>query len=284
MPKEPILGMLVSHCRHRKNLRTLNERLRNSSGNRSFSLYYFTRGACRIETNGRCFTIGRGEAYIGEPGLSFSLQGIPGRTPSFFVMTFTPVSLSGSPDKLQYLGLPTLCRVRKPREMGRFFCALSALFADRERIRGRFRAEECSALGLRILLLLEPSVQPLPSDSPDERSAARRIWDVLDYINIHYKERLSVVTLAKKAVLYPVYFSRVFKRVTGLSPHQYVLEKKIEKAKDFLLLHNVTPASTAVELGFHDYSHFYRVFRKMTGKSPTAFAARGSTPATRNAT
>jgi AraC family transcriptional regulator len=131
-------------------------------------------------------------------------------------------------------------------------------------------------LALRLLLALRPETGfvPQPRSGPDDRPGDERINDTLDFIHTNYKKRLTLRSLAARISMHPVYFSRKFKRVTGMSPHQYVLAEKIRKAKDFLILGGESLTTTAQELGFHDYSHFYRAFRRVEGISPQKFLKR----------
>jgi AraC family transcriptional regulator len=91
---------------------------------------------------------------------------------------------------------------------------------------------------------------------------------VVDYVDAHLKERLSVKQLAKIAALSAHHFSKVFKTSTGLSPMQYVLKLRIEKARTLLSTGQFRIAEVASELGFYDQSHLDRHFRRFFGHSP----------------
>jgi two-component system, response regulator YesN len=56
-----------------------------------------------------------------------------------------------------------------------------------------------------------------------------------------------------------------------MSPYHYILTVKMEKAKEMMAQYDDSPGSAALELGFTDYAHFYRTFRKMEGMSPGQF-------------
>lgn len=275
MAHEPILGLQISHCRFRERVLTLYGRTRVAHQGSKFTLYYIRQGFCHLHTRDQVLTLRKGDVYISGPYASYRLQAGPGQSPSLYVMTFLPMARKDPPATLKAYGLPLFSRIRRPGEMTHLFASLAALFADRTNPRNRFWAEDCSLLGMQILRLLEPAPQPPAARTSDCFAADRRIWDVLDYINRHYKDRLTVATLAGQAGLCPVYFSRSFKRATGLPPHRYVLEKKIQKAKDLMSVFAVSPVAAGDELGFQDYSHFSRIFRKIAGLSPKQYA-RGS--------
>jgi AraC-like DNA-binding protein len=205
-----------------------------------------------------CFDTGRvSEKY---PSSSHSI--------SYRLVSFEIISQDRKPLILSDLGFPVKINVQKPGRIRSLLTALHETFQSGN----PFRLPLCSKMGLELLMTLHTrrkdagryeqlTLQPLHF----------RIREALEYINAHYKMRMSVATLAQKACMHPAYFSHLFKKEVGLPPHQYVLEVKIAKAKDFLVTHDKALAYTGEELGFHDHSHFYRTFRRITGQSPRAF-------------
>lgn len=98
-----------------------------------------------------------------------------------------------------------------------------------------------------------------------------KLAQVKDYIQAHLHRDLKLVELAAIAQLSPYYFARLFKQSVGLTPHQYVLQCRIEQAQ-YLLRH--TPLSLAeigLRVGFCDQSHLSRCFKHRTGITPTQF-------------
>lgn len=101
--------------------------------------------------------------------------------------------------------------------------------------------------------------------------AVRRIARVKDYIEANLAEHLSLVALAGEAGLSPVHLVRLFKRVTGLSPHQYVVRRRVERAADRLAGEGACIMETALSLGFCSQAHLTAVFRRVYGTTPAAF-------------
>jgi AraC-like DNA-binding protein len=98
-----------------------------------------------------------------------------------------------------------------------------------------------------------------------------QVGRVCDYIGVHLDCELEVAQLAKQVNLSPHHFSMLFKRATGVPPHQYVLHKRIEEAKHHLAAGRLTLSEVALSLGFSDQSHFSRAFRKITGSTPRQY-------------
>lgn len=104
---------------------------------------------------------------------------------------------------------------------------------------------------------------PQPADSP--------LLRVADYIERHCDEDLRVERLASEAGLSPAYFSEVFKKAVGLSPHRYLLRARVARAREALSLTDVDLASIALDLGFSSQSHLTAVFRKIVGMTPAEY-------------
>ena len=82
---------------------------------------------------------------------------------------------------------------------------------------------------------------------------------------------LSLAELAGVAGLSITHFSQMFRKSTGQSPHQFVLHRRVERAKELLRAAEVRVLDVAVACGFKSQQHFARVFRGVCGASPTEF-------------
>jgi AraC-like DNA-binding protein len=92
-----------------------------------------------------------------------------------------------------------------------------------------------------------------------------------EYLEAHYTENISLEQLANLGRLSPFHFVRVFRQATGLPPHAYLTQVRIERAK-ILLAHGWPIAQVAVETGFVDQSHFTRRFKGIVGVTPGQYA------------
>jgi len=115
-----------------------------------------------------------------------------------------------------------------------------------------------------------------PSRRPEHKGGlpGSSINRVVEYIQAHAGEDIALQELADLAHLSPYHFCRLFKQSTGLTPYQYVLRFRIERAKQ-LLSRNLDITSVGLQLGFKDQSHFTAIFRKLTGMTPNRWR-RGS--------
>ncbi len=86
---------------------------------------------------------------------------------------------------------------------------------------------------------------------------------------------MTPVTLAAIAHISPSYFSALFKQSTGLTPHQYVIQRRIDRAKQ-LLLQGMSVAEVALNLGFSRQSHLSRHFKRLVGVTSKEFWKRQS--------
>jgi len=97
------------------------------------------------------------------------------------------------------------------------------------------------------------------------------IEDTISYINSHLTELLSLNDLASHVSLSPFYFSRLFKKETGFSPHEYVILARINNAKYLLNFENITVKDVCFRTGFSSESSFCTTFKKSTGMTPSEY-------------
>jgi AraC family transcriptional regulator len=98
-----------------------------------------------------------------------------------------------------------------------------------------------------------------------------RLQQVTDYIHEHLHQDLKLVELSAIAQISPYHFLRLFKQSTGITPHQYILQNRIDQAKHLLQSSNLGIAEIAVRTGFCDQSHLTRCFKRVLDITPKQF-------------
>ncbi|WP_326471867.1 helix-turn-helix transcriptional regulator [Enterobacter wuhouensis] len=97
--------------------------------------------------------------------------------------------------------------------------------------------------------------------------------NVLEFIEESLSQPLTLADLAAQAALSEYHFARMFRQSMGLAPHQYVMQRRMEKAKA-LVLHTAMPLTEiALACGFNSASHFSNRFRSVTGMTPSQLRA-----------
>ncbi|MFK8183641.1 MAG: helix-turn-helix domain-containing protein [Phormidesmis sp.] len=110
------------------------------------------------------------------------------------------------------------------------------------------------------------------SEQADEPSLYNpKLVPAISHIDNNLDKDLKVKVLARIAGLSPSHFSRMFKRSVGLTPHQYILAKRIRLAKLLLKNPQLSLSEISFRCGFYDQSHFILQFRRFTGTTPKAY-------------
>ncbi|MGN1022594.1 MAG: helix-turn-helix domain-containing protein [Lachnospiraceae bacterium] len=159
---------------------------------------------------------------------------------------------------LQNLGCVSL-----PEGYDNIHSAIGEIYADFQKGKPTDEFEESRRLYSVLTSLL--SMHDVRADSTTGVKRA------ISYISEHFDEPLRLGTLAEVACLSPYYFSRLFRRTTGMTPHQYVLETRIRSAKFLLSSTERSVKEIAVDTGFPDESSFCACFRAKTGNTPSDY-------------
>jgi AraC family transcriptional regulator len=96
----------------------------------------------------------------------------------------------------------------------------------------------------------------------------RKLQLVIDYINSYLDQDLGLAELATLVQISPHYFSQLFKQSTGISPHQYIIRRRVERAKELILKQEMTIAEIAQTVGFASQSHLNLHFKRLLGVTP----------------
>jgi AraC family transcriptional regulator len=98
-----------------------------------------------------------------------------------------------------------------------------------------------------------------------------KLRQVAEYIDVNLASALSLSEMADQLDMGPCHFARAFKESVGVSPHQYVLRRRIERALQLLKGAHPSLAEMSRELGFSSHGHFTTVFHRFVGVSPSSY-------------
>ncbi|MEO1354078.1 MAG: helix-turn-helix transcriptional regulator, partial [Cyanobacteria bacterium J06635_15] len=99
----------------------------------------------------------------------------------------------------------------------------------------------------------------------------RQLLQVLDYIDAYLVSEITLADLAKLVGMSQFHFGRLFKQSLGLSPYQYLLQQRVERAKQLLKQTDKPVVEIALDCGFNSHSHLGRKFRQLTGVTPKTY-------------
>ncbi len=98
-----------------------------------------------------------------------------------------------------------------------------------------------------------------------------KISSAIDYMEKNFSEEISIDFLAEKTKMAASSFRRIFKQTTGLSPTDFLIQLRIEKAAEMLLQKNVKVTDASLASGFWNSSYFTRKFKKIIGMTPMEY-------------
>ncbi|MFS0673525.1 bifunctional transcriptional activator/DNA repair enzyme AdaA [Ornithinibacillus sp. 179-J 7C1 HS] len=140
------------------------------------------------------------------------------------------------------------CRSRKPKKINVEF------YLDQSEVEAR---------GYRPCKRCQPEVEESPH--------VELVRNVITFLVNHYKQRLTLKDIADGVGISPFYLERLFKQETTETPRTYLEKIRIDKAAHLLRHTTMTNLEICYEVGFQSTSNFYKVFKKITHSSPSAY-------------
>jgi AraC family transcriptional regulator len=134
---------------------------------------------------------------------------------------------------------------------------------------GRLAAESLANV-MAVHLLRNASVPRHTARRPDAALPREKLRVVVEYVEEHLGDGLTLERMAAAARLSPYHFARQFKAATGLPPHRYVIARRVERAKQ-LVQDGLSLSEAAVSAGFSDQSQFSQHFKRLVGVTPGQF-------------
>jgi len=116
------------------------------------------------------------------------------------------------------------------------------------------------------------SARSLPDRTPTARPISNpKMRRLVDFIEENLDRDLSLEVIAAEAEISPLYLPRAFKTAVGQSPHQYVIGRRIQKARNLLANTDAPIADIALAVGFSSQSHLSNWFLRLVGVSPASY-------------
>ncbi len=235
-------------------------------------LYFIKKGECELMIDGQRYHASAGQCFLIPAHTKHSYYHINENYIEKYWMHFE--FKTGDAQALKSLRLPYFVTVPAScaAEIDTRFQNIFSLAASTDTAsRLREKAEILSLLGTYISLAQKNDYQSALPASETAASSAQTIHDVINYMNSHLSEKVTVEELAALLHVHPNYFIRMFKAYMGVPPLNYLNRLRVERAKS--LLENTTlPVSIIMTgLGFDDISSFSSFFKRYTGYNPRLF-------------
>ena len=252
-----VFGIGVGHAQEEKNHYNPPKRI----------LLHLTITGCGIaEIDGKRHMLTPGTLLITPPGKNLSIAPTPlGWTDNWIGLHIESLT----PEMLKAMNLstePMLLRPQNPGRLAEIYTNVSRLLTTKT-IQSRF---EAAAEGYK--LLVQAISAAILGTEPPTTSESRIVLCLTSYIDDHLDEKLTLVRLGEvSGNLSRQYLCRIFKKQTGLTIGDYILEHRIAKAKDLLTNTDLSIGEIAVMIGLESESYFYRSWKRTESDSPSEY-------------
>ena len=236
---------------------------------------YVLSGEGKYRIDDRIYDVREGDLVIINSGVMHQALFCPQvevPTTEFFV-GFSNIRISGCP--ANYMPLPNgECVLHTTGELSQRLVRLCSSMEAENAVRRQGRYFMLKSYLIQMLLLVireqcEPMERPRGCDF--ETANRKYVVDkIVEYIEDHYNEKISLDQIAENMYLSPFYISRIFKSETGSAPIRRLINIRLEKAKELLEGgYQGSIQEVAAMVGYDDAYHFSKLFKKRYGVSPS---------------
>lgn len=268
------MGYRILHVKGDHAGESVNHNLHHSP---NYMILYFIHGKGNIKIEGRSYPLGKGDIVILNPSELFRIWVDDSSYHERLTLSLSEAMLAGFPDSCNSLftpfynrkkGVGNLIRANLANDlkMDECFAKILEFSESTEPASSLFTFCEISHL-LKLLNLVHN--QKNESDS-EQITMNPLISDVLSYLNLHYKDDLSIAVVAEEFHINESHLSHLFKEHMGMSLWSYVTFRRIQLFND-LIKNNNSVERTCYLVGFRNYSNFFRLYKKHMNMTPTEY-------------
>lgn len=229
-----------------------------------YQINYITEGSGVIETADGLFQVVPGSILILRPGIWHRYKPDP-------TTGWNEHYIGFHGDFCNHLFLEGFFQASKPVLYVGFQESLLNLFFEIVQLVKEEKTGHQQVCAANTILMLSKILSVIRNQEFAGKSIERKIRKACLYFRENLNSNVNIENLAKELNVGYSYFRQMFRKYTGISPTQYHLSLRIQKAKDLLVSTNLSFKEIANDLGFESYFYFSRIFKDKTGKSPMEF-------------
>lgn len=234
-----------------------------------------TSGAIDYHIEGKDYRVEQGDMMLFNPGVYHQSTTIPNTSCTELHIGIAQLRIDK--DKSNYIQVPKdqpILRAHKYKEEIQH-CLQAIEKEQRVRAFGYTLVLKAKVMELVSLLYREMNDESKKSleelTQAGQREKKKIVQYLIDYMNTHYQEEVSLEDMCNTMYLSPVYLSKIFKEETGTSPINYLIQIRLQKAKDLLEQEQLPIHVVARQVGYSDAYYFSKVFKKHYGMSPAHY-------------
>jgi AraC-like DNA-binding protein len=229
--------------------------------------FFVEKNSCWVVINGRKLTLRTGDLLVVSGADEFSYDHDPAH-PHVSTSACLALQQGDVANMLLLRKFERLYSWKDPAEYTAEFDKVLAAFASTSPQR---ELEVAGVLLRWLAYLLSHLRAPLDPAVAHERGMVNRILTAEAWANSRLKQNITLTEWAKALGLNAVYFGRIFKRHTGLRPMQWLNQRRLQMACQYLSGTRKSVGAIAEECGFNDQFYFSRLFRRNFGMSPLQY-------------
>lgn len=229
-----------------------------------YQINYITEGSGIIETADGQFQVVPGSILILRPGIWHRYKPDP-------TTGWNEHYIGFQGEFCNHLFLEGFFQASKPVLYVGFQESLLTLFFEIVQLVKEEKTGHQQVCAANTILMLSKILSVIRNQEFAGKSIERKIRKACLYFRENLNSNVNIENLAKELNVGYSYFRQMFRKYTGISPTQYHLSLRIQKAKDLLVSTNNSFKEIANDLGFESYFYFSRIFKDKTGKSPMEF-------------
>ena len=240
-------------------------------GRLDYQMIYIQEGSGEFLLNNRNQILSKGTLVLFRPHTPQVYSFFNDETTLAYFVHFTGTEI---PSLLETLGPPEQSTYTVENAM--FFSEAILKISRELQVHDQNYELMCASILVELFVRLSRSIHMNSDAESNENTNA--FAPALNIMNNQYQKDLSIDDYAELCGMSSYYFVRKFKEHTGFSPHNYLIQVRMERAKEYLVSTTMNISEISYSVGYDNPLYFSRMFRKYTGFSPTTYRKQTSTP------